>query len=154
MPVLPTQSFNQMVTNTISGIQGRAAKLINFSTGSTLRAITEGFAGLFLWFQALVLQLLTAIRLSTSSGTDVDTFTADFMPIVTGSITTALPGGSPRLGAQFASGTVTYTRFTDRKSTRLNSSHQIISYAVFCLKKKKLYLKYNYTTMTIYDSNY
>src|SRR5258708_10364384 len=25
----------------------------------------------------------------------------------------------------------------DRKSTRLNSSHQIISYAVFCLKKKK-----------------
>src|SRR5258708_8121557 len=26
---------------------------------------------------------------------------------------------------------------TDRKSTRLNSSHQIISYPVFCLKKKK-----------------
>src|SRR5947208_3843810 len=26
---------------------------------------------------------------------------------------------------------------SDRKSTRLNSSHQIISYAVFCLKKKK-----------------
>src|SRR5207244_13303657 len=28
-------------------------------------------------------------------------------------------------------------RLRDRKSTRLNSSHQIISYAVFCLKKKK-----------------
>src|SRR5947208_6146739 len=28
-------------------------------------------------------------------------------------------------------------QFQDRKSTRLNSSHQIISYAVFCLKKKK-----------------
>src|SRR3954462_9775050 len=27
----------------------------------------------------------------------------------------------------------------DRKSTRLNSSHTIISYAVFCLKKKKQY---------------
>src|SRR5258708_23217415 len=27
-------------------------------------------------------------------------------------------------------------RHLDRKSTRLNSSHQIISYAVFCLKKK------------------
>src|SRR5437762_8107539 len=26
---------------------------------------------------------------------------------------------------------------TDRKSTRLNSSHRCISYAVFCLKKKK-----------------
>src|SRR5947208_4431043 len=29
------------------------------------------------------------------------------------------------------------TAALDRKSTRLNSSHQIISYAVFCLKKKK-----------------
>src|SRR5689334_23926040 len=28
----------------------------------------------------------------------------------------------------------------DRKSTRLNSSHSSISYAVFCLKKKKLHL--------------
>src|SRR5690242_20822893 len=28
-------------------------------------------------------------------------------------------------------------RWTDRKSTRLNSSHMSISYAVFCLKKKK-----------------
>src|SRR2546422_5148874 len=28
-------------------------------------------------------------------------------------------------------------RFSDRKSTRLNSSHGYISYAVFCLKKKK-----------------
>src|SRR5256885_6938432 len=27
----------------------------------------------------------------------------------------------------------------DRKSTRLNSSHLVISYAVFCLKKKKYY---------------
>src|SRR5438552_4395156 len=31
---------------------------------------------------------------------------------------------------------VVCTSRTDRKSTRLNSSHQIISYAVFCLKKK------------------
>src|SRR5947208_12028889 len=31
----------------------------------------------------------------------------------------------------------TAARSRDRKSTRLNSSHQIISYAVFCLKKKK-----------------
>src|SRR2546430_2893911 len=29
-------------------------------------------------------------------------------------------------------------RFSDRKSTRLNSSHSQISYAVFCLKKKKI----------------
>src|SRR5258708_26813375 len=35
------------------------------------------------------------------------------------------------------------TNALDRKSTRLNSSHQIISYAVFCLKKKKN-IKRNY----------
>src|SRR5256885_3628456 len=29
-----------------------------------------------------------------------------------------------------------YELFADRKSTRLNSSHLVISYAVFCLKKK------------------
>src|SRR5256885_13165686 len=32
----------------------------------------------------------------------------------------------------------TFTVHSDRKSTRLNSSHLVISYAVFCLKKKKL----------------
>src|SRR5256885_8447567 len=32
-------------------------------------------------------------------------------------------------------------RFRDRKSTRLNSSHLVISYAVFCLKKKKKILQ-------------
>src|SRR5437879_11258343 len=34
----------------------------------------------------------------------------------------------------------------DRKSTRLNSSHRCISYAVFCLKKKKNKIRYNETT--------
>src|SRR3712207_7596137 len=36
----------------------------------------------------------------------------------------------------------------DRKSTRLNSSHANISYAVFCLKKKKI----TYTTPSVYIS--
>src|SRR5438552_12596567 len=39
----------------------------------------------------------------------------------------------------------------DRKSTRLNSSHQIISYAVFCLKKKNTntYNQFQQTASTI-----
>src|SRR2546426_7064424 len=36
-------------------------------------------------------------------------------------------------------------REIDRKSTRLNSSHLVISYAVFCLKKKKTYFTDVYT---------
>src|SRR5438132_10139992 len=39
----------------------------------------------------------------------------------------------------------------DRKSTRLNSSHTVISYAVFCLKKKKK--KTNKQTYRTVDSN-
>src|SRR5256885_6221857 len=38
----------------------------------------------------------------------------------------------------------------DRKSTRLNSSHLVISYAVFCLKKKKKI--YHHTHSTVLDS--
>src|SRR5256885_13199497 len=40
----------------------------------------------------------------------------------------------PKKAAGTAAG---FTGFLDRKSTRLNSSHLVISYAVFCLKKKK-----------------
>src|SRR5262245_58182270 len=43
------------------------------------------------------------------------------------------------VGADGANG---QQRFVDRKSTRLNSSHLGISYAVFCLKKKKKNNKY------------
>jgi hypothetical protein len=110
MPTLPTQSFTTIVQNTAAGIQGRASQLLNFSIGSVFRAIAEGFAGVFLWFQALALQLLTAIRLNTSSGTDVDTFTADFMPLVAGTT-------SPRLGAQAASGQVVLARLTAGPTT-------------------------------------
>src|SRR2546426_2363063 len=46
----------------------------------------------------------------------------------------ARPRGSP---ADARRGTPSPTATRDRKSTRLNSSHLVISYAVFCLKKKK-----------------
>src|SRR5258707_7110688 len=42
--------------------------------------------------------------------------------------------------AAVANITVAATALLDRKSTRLNSSHANISYAVFCLKKKSLFL--------------
>src|SRR5256885_12268396 len=40
----------------------------------------------------------------------------------------------------------------DRKSTRLNSSHLVISYAVFCLKKKKTNTAPRYLTHTSYTA--
>src|SRR2546426_1863431 len=44
----------------------------------------------------------------------------------------AVGGGRWRVGEEARA-----ARHRDRKSTRLNSSHLVISYAVFCLKKKK-----------------
>src|SRR2546430_10995964 len=56
----------------------------------------------------------------------------------------AVPGREVAAGAQLdAAGAG--EQDTDRKSTRLNSSHSQISYAVFCLKKKKKY-KHVYQT--------
>lgn len=98
MASLPTRSFQTIVTNICSGIQGRASQLIDFSIGSPLRAIAEGFGGLFLWFQALVLKLQKAMRLSTASGTDVDTFVGDFQVF--------------RLLAQPATGIVIFSRLS------------------------------------------
>src|SRR2546429_3511487 len=49
-------------------------------------------------------------------------------------------------GAVAALDDAVHQRHQDRKSTRLNSSHGYISYAVFCLKKKK-------TTTNITTSN-
>src|SRR2546422_6451105 len=45
-------------------------------------------------------------------------------------------GGDPQFEIRFRNEAETAAKL-DRKSTRLNSSHGYISYAVFCLKKKK-----------------
>src|SRR3989442_10668889 len=67
---------------------------------------------------------------------------------------TAFPGGEIRgqiirqtqtaLASGTATGTGSEASAVDRKSTRLNSSHVRISYAVFCLKKKKNKYQTNY----------
>src|SRR5207244_11145396 len=51
-------------------------------------------------------------------------------------VTRSVPGGGTFV-ADGLPGLLKSEKVKDRKSTRLNSSHQIISYAVFCLKKKK-----------------
>src|SRR5215467_15180504 len=54
----------------------------------------------------------------------------DALPILAAARRRPAPAGSRRRPARRPSS-------RDRKSTRLNSSHLVISYAVFCLKKKK-----------------
>src|SRR3712207_7518054 len=56
-----------------------------------------------------------------------------------GPVLPELEGGVERRGVRLMAtgGLAIVSTRTDRKSTRLNSSHANISYAVFCLKKKK-----------------
>src|SRR5438105_14956473 len=61
----------------------------------------------------------------------------DALPI---SITQSIPERSIVPSAS-RRGSMERNRMADRKSTRLNSSHEWISYAVFCLKKKKKKIK-------------
>src|SRR5438309_2404659 len=56
----------------------------------------------------------------------------------------ALDGGAVALPCRQGIGRRTGGGRQDRKSTRLNSSHSSISYAVFCLKKKKHAHLYDY----------
>src|SRR5260221_7168067 len=79
--------------------------------------------------------------------------------IYTLSLHDALPILHQSNGQHFSSAGVMHQHagnFRDRKSTRLNSSHTVISYAVFCLKKKKKesfvfhHLEFS-TKMTLYN---
>src|SRR5437879_10363191 len=64
----------------------------------------------------------------------------DALPISTRPVQSAGDSAQPALFAVPSGGSRSAGKVTvkvDRKSTRLNSSHRCISYAVFCLKKKK-----------------
>src|SRR5258708_22191509 len=70
------------------------------------------------------------VRVADGAGVPQEIEIWQMPPEAFGAFVAAIP---PPLGI----GTVRTDDGEDRKSTRLNSSHQIISYAVFCLKKKK-----------------
>src|SRR5256885_4789860 len=61
----------------------------------------------------------------------------DALPILSFAVIADAPWPVTRRYAKGAAAAEAATNSRDRKSTRLNSSHLVISYAVFCLKKKK-----------------
>src|SRR2546427_9554358 len=79
---------------------------------------------------ALPISVGLGVLLSKWSGAKSDsTFVAQNQPVP--------PGGAAAPASQPPPQSAPLTKPKDRKSTRLNSSHSQISYAVFCLKKKK-----------------
>jgi uncharacterized phage protein gp47/JayE len=78
MPAPNTYSFSQLVGQWTAAAQAKASALLDFTVGSTLLALAEACAGVALWLQALVLNLLAVTRAATSQGTDLDSWMADF----------------------------------------------------------------------------
>src|SRR5574341_1816135 len=81
------------------------------------------------------------IEIECMSTRPTQVFVRDNLPTVLwhkqfGAALTYHIGAACHNGAAVLAFTTTVCTHIDRKSTRLNSSHQLISYAVFCLKKK------------------
>lgn len=116
MPTLNTQTFGQMVRTAAAAVQSAASTAITFAVGSVELALVEAFSSLSQWLQSLIVQLLAATRLSTSQGTDVDTWVGDF--------------GLTRLPAIAATGTVVFSRLTPTLQAIVSVGTQIAAGSV------------------------
>jgi len=105
MAILNIKSFTTLVRDQATAVQAKANSLIDFTIGSVLRSIVESNGGVGLWLQSLILQVLALTRAATSSGSDLDTWMADY--------------GLTRLASTAAVGNVTYSRFTPTTSAMI-----------------------------------
>jgi uncharacterized phage protein gp47/JayE len=95
---LSLQNFTTLMQNMAAAVQSAATQLLDLTVGSTLRAVLEANASVALWMQWLILLVLQTTRAATSTGSDLDSWMADF--------------ALTRLPAVAATGIVTFTRFT------------------------------------------
>src|SRR5690625_6147042 len=101
------------------------------------------------FFHYLLLIILCFFFFHDTATTDIYTLPLhDALPICP-EVPPPVPGGTTADTPARSSGTS-----RDRKSTRLNSSHVAISYAVFCLKKKKKCDKLTNSSTQSIDQNY
>lgn len=94
---LETRTFSQFVDDMTAVVQGSAAKLLDVSTGSVLRAVLEAGASVALWLQWLISDVMNSSRAATASGGSLDSWMADF--------------SFTRLPASHASGQVLFGRY-------------------------------------------
>lgn len=119
---LPTKTFNELVSDQVTAIQSVAGNF-EFATGSFALASVEANAGVALWLQGVMLQLLAYSRATSCTGVDLDSWMADYAFV--------------RLGAVSASGNVTFARATPTNAAFIESGFQVqtsvgsIVYAVY-----------------------
>lgn len=93
-------TFDQVVAMMVAAIQATAAAggfTISMNQGSAMLAFVRAMAGVYLWLQWLIVQVLSAATLMTAAGSDVDTFCAQF--------------GCLRLAGTAASGQIVLSRY-------------------------------------------
>ncbi len=90
----------------VAAIQGAASALVDLSLGSVLRAVVESAAAMALWLQGIAMQIAALTRFASSTGTDADSWGADF--------------NYSRLPASVATGNVTFARFTSTNQATVN----------------------------------
>jgi uncharacterized phage protein gp47/JayE len=95
---LSLQNFTTLVQGMAATVQASAEQMLDLTVGSTLRAMLEASASVALWMQWLILQVLQMTRAATSSGSDLDSWMADF--------------SLSRLPSVAASGLVTFSRYS------------------------------------------
>jgi hypothetical protein len=95
---LSLQTFTNLVENSAAAVQGACSQLLDLTVGSVLRAILEANASVALWIQWLMVQVLALTRAATSTGSDLDSWMADY--------------SSTRLPAVASTGPVTFSRYS------------------------------------------
>lgn len=75
---LPIKTDKELINSQVNAMQASAGTILDFSQGSDYLAIVESNMGNSLWLQALITALQSLTRLSTSTGSDIDTFVGDF----------------------------------------------------------------------------
>jgi len=108
---LNIKSFTTLVTDQVTAIQAKSVLLVDLTIGSLLRAIVESNSGVILWLQQLIVNLLVVTRAATCSGSDLDTWLADF--------------GFTREAATYATGAVTFSRFTATNAALIPVGSQV-----------------------------
>src|SRR2546422_8231850 len=108
-----------------------------------------------LYYSILTLSLTFFFFFNDTATTEIYTLSLhDALPIYPHRRCFLHPRQAPGISNRDAIAVLADCADTDRKSTRLNSSHGYISYAVFCLKKKKKNIIQLYTLTTICHSDH
>lgn len=108
-----TKTFTDFLQTGAAAIQSSASKLVNLTVGSVMRALLEACSQFAMFLQSLIVYVASITRLSTSSGSDVDSFVADF--------------GLTREAAVAATGTVTFSRSSTTQAAVIPVGAQVQS---------------------------